>query len=244
MNALKVIARLLDYPSAELLAHGTEIITVLRADPLLPEPRKQDLIALVEQLQERDLFEAQEDYISTFDRGRALSLLLFEHVHGESRDRGQAMVDLMNVYRQNGFELDARELPDYLPLFLEYLSERPLAEINDWLDNVAHILARIAERLNQRGNNYAVLFEALLSFTDSELDRDGIRRDIQGEKRDDTPDAMDKVWEEEAVRFGGDGAVSGGCPIPASQQTNPSGDIPLHFVPNPALKNAGLNNRL
>ncbi|MBI2380458.1 MAG: nitrate reductase molybdenum cofactor assembly chaperone [Gammaproteobacteria bacterium] len=235
MQALKVIARLLDYPQPELLAHTAELAEALGADAFLPEPRRQELLAFIEQLSQRDLFEVQEDYVSTFDRGRAMSLLLFEHVHGESRDRGQAMVDLMNVYRENGFELDARELPDYLPLFLEYLSERPASEAHDWLSEVEHILARLAERLNQRENTYALLFEALLAFTENEVDRDAIRKELQGEKRDDTPAAMDKVWEEEAVRFGGDGQVSGGCPttMKPSPAQDRSADFPLQFMPDP-----------
>ncbi|MEJ2459788.1 MAG: hypothetical protein P8Y58_17260 [Novosphingobium sp.] len=50
--------------------------------------------ALIDDLVTRDLYDAQERYVLLFDRTRKLSLHLFEHVHGESRDRGQAMVDL------------------------------------------------------------------------------------------------------------------------------------------------------
>jgi hypothetical protein len=79
-------------------------------------------------------------YVRLFDRGRALSLHLFEHIHGESRDRGQAMVNLLEVYRQHGFELSARELPDYMPLFLEYLAQRPQEEALDMLADTLHVM--------------------------------------------------------------------------------------------------------
>ena len=75
----------------------------------------------------------QERYVASFDRGRARSLYLFEHVHGESRDRGQAMVNLLEIYRRHEFELNARELPDYIPLFMEYLAQRPDGEALDLL---------------------------------------------------------------------------------------------------------------
>jgi nitrate reductase delta subunit len=121
------------------------------------------------------------------------------------------MVDLMALYERHGYQLAARELPDYLPLFLEYLSMRPLEEIRDALGNVAHILAVLTERLTRRETSYASLFETLLVIAAEEVDRNAIREQLRDEKPDDTPAALDKVWEEEAVTFGGN-AISGGCP--------------------------------
>ena len=103
----------------------------------------------------RDAYDAQERYVLLFDRTRSLSLHLFEHVHGESRDRGQAMVDLMAMYEEDGFEIDTKELPDYLPMFLEYLSMKPRAEAVQLLDETAHILAALRERLKKRQSVYA-----------------------------------------------------------------------------------------
>ena len=152
-----------------------------------------------------DLMDAQEAYGLLFDRGRSLSLHLFEHVHGESRDRGQAMVDLLDVYRSNGFELDAPELPDYLPLFLEYLAGRPELEAREWLADVAHILGRIAFRLEERdqeGQRYAVLLKALLVIAGASDQLAEARSALAGERQDDhTPEAIDREWEEAAVTF-------------------------------------------
>ena len=100
-------------------------------------------------------------YVECFDRGRNLSLLIFEHIHGESRDRGQAMVDLLRIYREHGFELAAKELPDYIPLFLEYLSQRPEDEALDLLRDALPVLNLLRARLAERGSAYAVLFATL-----------------------------------------------------------------------------------
>ena len=125
MVIFKVLSALLSYPSSDLVAAAHELRGVLaRASGLSPGVVKA-LQGLIDELEQRDLYELQERYVAQFDRGRQLSLHLFEHVHGESRDRGQAMVDLVDAYRSHGFELAARELPDYLPLFLEFLAQIP-----------------------------------------------------------------------------------------------------------------------
>jgi nitrate reductase molybdenum cofactor assembly chaperone NarJ/NarW len=160
------------------------------------------LRTFVDGLMATDPMEAQERWLGLFDRGRSMSLLLFEHIHGESRDRGQAMVDLLSTYRKAGFELGAKQLPDYLPVVLEYLSLQPVEEVRDWLGHTAHILELLAARAQERQSPYAVLIEALVEIAKGRVDLDLLRRRVASEERDDTPEAMDKVWEEEAVRFG------------------------------------------
>ncbi|MCV6610155.1 MAG: nitrate reductase molybdenum cofactor assembly chaperone [Amphritea sp.] len=201
MRNLKVISALMDYPEAELLGGRQDLIEELQNDPFLPAEQKAALISFVEQLCSKDLLDAQEEYVALFDRGRSHSLLLFEHVHGESRDRGQAMVDLMAIYEKQGFMIDQRELPDYIPLFLEFLSLRPEQEVRQWLADVCHILALLETRLHKRESHYAVLFEALLSLTGVAVEREELKEKVANEVRDDTPEALDQVWEEEMVRF-------------------------------------------
>ena len=201
MMALRVMARLLDYPTAELQEARDALIRGVLEDRRLPTTQKQGLLRCIELLCEGDLMDHQENYVGTFDRGRSLSLLLFEHVHGESRDRGQAMVDLMETYRQAGLEIDARELPDYLPLFLEYLSTRPWEEVQSWLEDIHHILGLLAERLFQRESLYQSVFEALLTLAGQAPDRQELATIVAAEERDDTPEALDRVWEEEMVKF-------------------------------------------
>ncbi len=201
MRSLRVLARLLDYPSAELQAAAPEMIEILDAERRLSAARRTALMDWCQRLMEADLMDLQAEYVALFDRGRNTSLLLFEHVHGESRDRGQAMVDLLAEYSAAGFELDARELPDYLPLFLEYLSTRPEADIGRWLGEIRHILALLAARLEERQADHALVPLALLALIGAEEDVAAHRDTAKEEAPDHTPEALDAVWEEEAVRF-------------------------------------------
>ena len=201
MKLLKLIAVLLDYPDEALWAHGDELRAATQ-DPALSPERRAALLGFVETLLASEPMAAQERWLELFDRGRSMSLLLFEHIHGESRDRGQAMVDLLSTYRGHGFELGVKQLPDYLPVVLEYLSLRPVEEVRDWLSHVAHILELLAARAQERGSGHAALLEALVEIATGRVDLDLLRRRVAGEERDDTPEAMDRVWEEEAVRFG------------------------------------------
>ncbi|MFV0277074.1 MAG: nitrate reductase molybdenum cofactor assembly chaperone [Parahaliea sp.] len=168
--SLRALARLLDDPGAELQAAVPELVAVFEAEQRLPLPRRQSLIQWCRRLAAAELLDLQATYVELFDRGRSVSLLLFEHVHGESRDRGQAMVDLLAQYEAAGFALDARELPDYLPLFLEFLSTRDEAAIGDWLGDIRHILALLAGRLEGRNADYALVPLSLLALIGAEGD--------------------------------------------------------------------------
>lgn len=197
MQVLKVISLLLDYPTAPLREHQLELaMAITSAHEISPEQRA-ELRALLDELCHGDLMDVQERYTDLFDRGRALSLLLFEHVHGESRDRGQAMVDLMAQYEAAGFAIGVRELPDYVPLYLEYLATR------EGLADVAHLLALLAARLQERESPHAACFRALLQIAGEPVQEtlSGLREQVAAEQRDDSLEALDKVWEEEQVNF-------------------------------------------
>jgi nitrate reductase delta subunit len=201
MKSLKLIGVLLDYPAEALWQHREELLAAT-GDEQLSAARRGQLAQFVGDLLALDPMQAQERWLGLFDRGRSMSLLLFEHIHGESRDRGQAMVDLIETYRKHGFELASKELPDYLPLMLEYLSQRPTEEIRDWLTHTGHILELLAARAAERESPYAMLFEILVEIGQGKVDLGVMRQRAAREPRDDTPEAMDQVWEEEAVRFG------------------------------------------
>lgn len=199
MKSLKLISVLLDYPQDSLWEHASEIHAACQELPLAAQ--RQALADFVDALFAQDPLAAQSRWIETFDRGRSMSLLMFEHIHGESRDRGQAMVDLLENYQRQGYELDSKELPDYLPLLLEFLSLRPASEARDWLHHLAHIIALLAARAEQRESPYALLFRLLCELAGSEVQ---LNTPLD-EPRDDTAEAMDAVWEEEQVRFGTQG---------------------------------------
>ena len=208
MIELVIVSRLLEYPDAALWQHQQEMFEALASSEKLSKEDAHALGVFLRDLVAQDPLDAQAAYSELFDRGRATSLLLFEHVHAESRDRGQAMVDLMNQYQQAGLQIDCRELPDHLPLYLEYLSILPPAEAREGLQNIAPILALIGGRLKQRACPYYQLFDALLSLAETRLSSDSVAKQVSGEKRDDTRQALDAVWEEEQVKFIEDNATS------------------------------------
>ena len=160
-TTLKVLSALLGYPTEELKAAAPELAAAIDAEALLPAPARDSVVALIDDIAAGDVYDLQERYVLLFDRTRSLSLHLFEHIHGEGRDRGQAMVDLMALYDEHGLEISARELPDYLPLFLEFLSMRPFAEARELLSQPLDIIAALGERLRRRDSVYAGVFGAL-----------------------------------------------------------------------------------
>lgn len=212
MKTFKVLSALLSYPSEALIEAAPGFFAMLDAERLVPARYRVAVDALIEEIVAGDVYDLQERYGLLFDRSKTLALHLFEHVHGESRDRGQAMVDLLAMYENAGLVIAANELPDYVPLFLEFLSTRPIAEACELLGQTSHILAALAERLGRRQSNYKAIFDALVAIA-AELPR----RDIVDEllKCPDTDPmdlvALDAAWEEEEVRFGPGTQGQGAC---------------------------------
>lgn len=174
MIELVIVSRLLEYPDAALWQHQQEMFEAIAASKNLPKEDAHALGIFLRDLTTMDPLDAQAQYSELFDRGRATSLLLFEHVHGESRDRGQAMVDLLAQYEQHGLQLNSRELPDHLPLYLEYLAQLPQSEAVEGLKDIAPILALLSARLQQRESRYAVLFDLLLKLANTAIDSDKV----------------------------------------------------------------------
>ncbi len=203
MQILKVISLLLDYPAEPLREGYLELAKAISGAREISPEQRGELRLLLEELTGGELMDAQERYSELFDKGRALSLLLFEHVHGESRDRGQAMVDLMAQYEAAGFAIGVRELPDYIPLYLEYLATREDLEAREGLADVAHLLALLAARLQERESPHAACFRALLQIAGEPVQEtlSVLREQVAAEERDDSLEALDKVWEEEQVNF-------------------------------------------
>ncbi|OZG72336.1 nitrate reductase molybdenum cofactor assembly chaperone [Hahella sp. CCB-MM4] len=200
MKALRLIATLLDYPTQEVHGNLDLIENLVREDSSIPLLARESLTLFIHQAREKDLLDWQSEYDGLFERGRSVSLHLFEHVHGESRDRGQAMVELLRQYRDAGLELSVRELPDYLPVYLEFAATQGNQALG-WVMDVAHVLTLLQARLEERESDYTLVMGALLRIADVEVDLAELRKQVAGEERDDTPEALDKIWEEEAVSF-------------------------------------------
>ena len=212
-RTLKALSALLTYPTTELQEAAPDIGVVLAGDSLMPGAVWRQLSKLTTELATNDLYDLQERYVLLFDRTRSLSLHLFEHVHGESRDRGQAMIDLKAQYEKAGLFLNAAELPDFMPLFLEYVSTLPAAEARDALAQPAHIFAAMAERLRKRRSSYEAVFRALVALAAAKPKDDEVSALLTLPDPDATDlAALDAAWEDEPVNFGpgaGDGCKDG-----------------------------------
>ena len=207
-NSFKVLGIMLCYPSSEWISGIDELVKIIEDEKLLSV---EDILAIKNfsyELKNTDLFQSQENYVDTFDRIRSLSLHLFEHIHGESRDRGQAMIDLLEVYKEKNMELSKSELPDYLPVFLEYLSLLQKDEAIEMLTDPIKILKSVGKRLAERGSNYSVIFDSLIKLT-GEVPEKAEKKNIVIAP---SFQQIDKEWEEKPIDFmGAEAPKSGGC---------------------------------
>ena len=209
-KTLRVLAALLGYPDARMRSYLTEMRDLLFEERALSLSRRSELVALVDALQRADPLQTEAAYVELFDRGRATSLHLFEHVHGDSRDRGPAMIDLGQTYEKAGLILAEGELPDYLPAVLEFVSTQPPPEAKAFLGEMAHIFNAIFSALQQRDSAYASVLGTLL--------------DLAGEKAQPVKpvadEPLDESWAEPVVF---DGCSSKG-------QAKPNQPQPIHIV--------------
>ncbi len=207
---LRVLARLLAYPDAQLRAGLGVLPAVLDDEAALSASRRAELKALVQDLLRADPIEAESRYVETFDRGRATSLHLFEHVHGDSRERGPAMVDLSQTYATAGLQLAPDELPDHLGVALEFASTQPPAVAVEFLGEFAHILSWVFSALLKRESPYASVLAAVL--------------ELAGETAQAVPftadEPLDESWQEPEPF---DGCSSRG-------QSRPGQPQPIHIV--------------
>jgi len=210
-RTLKAMSLILSYPTQELQDAMPEIGGVLASDTRLTAAARRDLRPLIDALTSDDIYDLQERFVMLFDRSRTLSLNLFEHVHGESRDRGGAMVSLVETYRAAGFDPVTSELPDHLPVLLEFLATQTFVEARDTLADAAHIFEALVTRLDRRESLYGAVFAALLQLSGAKVDAEAVAGLL--EQPDDDPtdlEALDEVWEESEVIFGPD--PNAGCP--------------------------------
>lgn len=232
-RTLKSFSLLLSYPTRELQHAMSEIGGVLASDTRLTAAARRALRPLVEGLAGRDIYDLEEQFVLLFDRSRTLSLNLFEHVHGESRDRGGAMVSLIETYRDAGFDPATSELPDHLPVLLEFLSTRPSSEVRDTLTDAAHIFEALQTRLERRESPYAAVFAALIQIAGAKANKDVVEA-MLAQPDDDPTDlkALDEVWEESEVTFGPD--PNAGCPQVRDMLAQM--DTPINPAPQAAAK--------
>ncbi|MBB2928842.1 nitrate reductase molybdenum cofactor assembly chaperone [Paraburkholderia silvatlantica] len=202
----RLVASLLEYPDAPLIEAVHELRAMVRSERAFGAEARGKLERFLDYLDSRDLLALQENYVALFDRGRATSLHLFEHVHGESRDRGQAMIDLVQTYEKHGMLLQPGQLPDYLPVFLEYLSILETSEARALLGETVAILQSITQELSRRNSHYAYVTGALLPLAGAGgTDLPEAAHDDDAGKPHDKEHlrALDAAWADEPVQFMG-----------------------------------------
>lgn len=220
MISFKALGALLDYPTPELQGALDEIEQALREERAIPAAELEGVGAFIDRLRRSDIMDAQEYWIGLFDRSKRLALHLYEHSHGESRDRGQAMVNLALTYRMNGFELNVAEMPDYLPLFLEFLSVIPELHARRYLSDAIDIVEALRIRLEERDSTYASLLGALVTLAQREADDAQVEAILAGEPEDPKDlDQLDREWAEEPVDFTAGSALKD-CPYSGTTARN------------------------
>ena len=232
-RTLKAFSVILSYPTRDLQRAMPEIGAVLASDTRLTAAARRALRPLVEEIGGRDIYELEERFVLLFDRSRTLSLNLFEHVHGESRDRGGAMVSLVETYRAGGFDPVTSELPDHLPVLLEFLSTRPFREAQETLADAAHIFEALNARLVRRESPYGAVFASLLQLAGVTADEQAVA-EMLAQPDDDPTDleALDDIWEESEVLFGPD--PNAGCP--QARDMLAQMDLPVNPAPRHAAE--------
>ncbi|GMG88351.1 nitrate reductase molybdenum cofactor assembly chaperone [Biformimicrobium ophioploci] len=199
-STLRALAMLLSYPGGPLKTHIAELRQVIETEPLLKKRDRAAIMPLLQRIEQSSLLDLQIEYSGLFDSSRALSLHVFEHIHGESRERGQAMINLGEEYAEHGFYMVTEELPDFIPLFLEFVSCLPIEQGRDWLSHPAHVFVALEERLKQRDSDYAGVFQLLTYLAGDKPDMEAVQELLQRERTADTPTA-DEEWEEKPVTF-------------------------------------------
>ena len=225
MLACKALAGLLLYPDEALIGALPEITAILR-EAGLPQAERDAVVRLCDRLTAADLLDAQGEYVALFDGAPSLSLYLFGHVHGDSRERGQAMADLVEDYRRMGLDLSVDELPDFLPVFLEYASLHEPAQARALLGEIVDVAALIAGRLERRGIPYAAVLRAVEALGARTADREAVDARLAEEEPTDTPEALDARYEEAPVDFTAPAAADSTCSKAAALVAQFNSDIP------------------
>lgn len=195
-KTFKVLGLLLRYPNKTIIEACAECQKILAEEALLSSERINDMNKLIEYLQNSDLIELEEKYVSLFDFKRLLSLYLFEHSHGDSRDRGQALVDLIAHYEKHKLELQPGEMPDYLPVFLEHLSFFSLEDAMKALAAYVNTISIIEKRLQEHQSLYSAVFSAIRSLSSIEEDGQYVDKIMSGySKKKDSNKDLDEQWE-------------------------------------------------
>lgn len=153
----RIVSKLLDYPDASLLDALTELKHELTDSKALFLAERQAMACFLEYLESMPLTELQAAYVLTFDLTPEHALHLTHHLFGDDKSRGPALIDLTEFYKEYGLELAANELPDYLPLVLEFAAQLDASEAQMFLAQWVKVLKQLAANLEEAKSPYAYL---------------------------------------------------------------------------------------
>ena len=202
LKTYKIISLLITYPNEEIYNLLPQVNSLLKEEHLLNAVSISGIDAFVDFFAKKPLTFWQEHYVQLFDYSRSVSLYLFEHVHGDSKDRGQAMVDLIDLYNENGLNINRPELPDYLPVFLEFLAMQTQSKAMDYLSEIIDIVGFIHRKLEDKDNPYKNLLSAIIQLSGRKPAEARIEKMVS-----EMPEiSIDEAYEEEPVTFGDENA--------------------------------------
>lgn len=200
LKTYKILSLLLSYPNADLQEFLADVVPELTSEALLDTDKIAGIGLFIDHFGKQEVIDWQAEYVQLFDYSRSVSLHLFEHVKGDSKDRGQAMVDLMEFYRENGMQLSSKELPDYIPVFLEFLSTLEAGKAAETLAEVVHVIQRIHLALQEKAHPYRHVLSSIVALSAKKPGEAATKQVIRNEK----PLDLDAEYEEEPVVFGSD----------------------------------------
>lgn len=200
LKTYRILSLLLTYPNEEIYHFLPKVNKTLSEENIVNAETLIGINSFVDFFTQQQLTNWQEHYVQLFDYSKSASLYLFEHVHGDSKDRGQAMVDLIELYKENGLEINRAELPDYLPMFLEFLALQTHKKAEELLAEIIDIVGFIHRKLEEKDNPYQYLLAAIIQISKRKPAKTRVEKMIS-----EMPEiSIDEAYEEEPVTFGGE----------------------------------------
>lgn len=216
MKTLKVLGFLLTYPTSEHQSSLVDCRAILQEENRLSSSSLAGVCQLIQWMEELNILDLQEAYVDLFDRTPSLSLHLFEHIHGDSRERGQALVSLNELYTNAELMISTEEMPDFLPLFLEFLSVLPPQESQAHLSDAVNVIALVGDRLINRDSPYAHVFVALQEISQRKADKKAVTESLQKNAgKELSAKELDEQWAEQFAfeNTSQTTGISEGCPM-------------------------------
>lgn len=162
MKLYKILSVFLEYPDQELVDHLSEVHQEIQDSLEMDDDERSVLLKFYRYFNSKSLIELQENYVQTFDMTAEHSLHLTHHLFGDDKNRGPALIDLGELYKDYGVDIVTNELPDYLPIVLEFAAYMEDSEASVFLSDAHKVLSMLAENLNKAESPYMDLLAVVV----------------------------------------------------------------------------------